>query len=161
MRTAVPLVLVLAHAAAAGGFCTPTPARAAGAGARGGRSPALARAALEDRPEEVAKIRSAARGVLGQLLQDAVSASNGGGGGEAAGGRIGPKEMKSAAPREAVPRTVLGFLGTGSITRAVVTGLCRHSCADLTIVLRWPQRLEFRVTRASAPGPHIARQMVL
>ena len=165
MRTAVPLVLVLAHAATAVGFCTAPPALAAG---RAGRAHACAaRAALEDRPEEVAKIRSAARGVLGQLLQDVVSAGNGGGGGggRAAGGRIGPEEMKSAAsdeeaPSEAVPRAVLGFLGTGAITRAVVTGLCRHSCADLKIVLRCgvSRHARVRARPTQQPLPLCARR---
>lgn len=100
----------------------------------------VAAARLEDRPEEVAKIRSAARGVLGKLLKDVVSTSKGDRG--EAGVWQDSEAMKSAAPR--VHDFVLGFLGTGAITRAVVTGLCRHSSADLKIILRWPLRLMCR-----------------
>ena len=148
VRAVLQLVLLLANATAAGGFAWTSHAAPAGPpraqtqtiwGRRRHSNTGVA-TALEDRPEEVAKIRSAARNVLGKLLNDVVSTSKGARG-EAGGGQIS-EAMKSAALRD--HDFVLGFLGTGAITRAVVTGLCRHSCADLKIILRWPLRLMCR-----------------
>jgi hypothetical protein len=150
----VIVVIVLANATAAGGFAWTSHAAPAGPlrahthtiwGRQLRICHTCAAASLEDRQEEVEKIRSAARGVLGKLLNDMVSTSKGSPGGEAGGGQIS-EAMKSAAPRE--HDFMLGFLGTGAITRAVVTGLCRHSCADLKIILRWPLRLMCRHGRA-------------
>jgi len=96
----------------------------------------LVQCALEDRPEEVAKIRSAARGVLRGLLQNVLDPD------QAAARRPGGRSedtrvVKSAAPLSGdAQQTVVGFIGVGAITRHVVTGLCRYSTDDLAIVLR-------------------------
>ena len=111
------------------------------------------RSALEDRPEEVAKIRRAARGLIGDLLESAVQPRSRDREMQSA------SEMKSAAPSDDSSTTVLGFLGCGVIARQVVTGLCRYSSADLRIVVsprnaaiasalaeRWPESVEIALS---------------
>ena len=92
------------------------------------------RASLNDRPEEVAKVRSTTRRVVNGLLQEMVQNVNRVG--DESRAKVEPGTMKSAKPLEDDPALVLGFLGSGVITRHVVTGICRHSNSpEIAIVL--------------------------
>ena len=85
----------------------------------------------EDRPAQVAKIRSAARDALKLLLGEALDTA------AANSARSSKDEQPLALNIDSVPQRIrIGFVGTGTITTAVVSGLCgaEDSC-DLQITI--------------------------
>ena len=140
----VLLVLLGARAVRTGGaFCVPCTQKIAPAfgpdterarsavGLRQGVR--CARSALEDRPEDVAKIRAASRRVLGGLLQNAME-NVGPDAPVRRESKVAPAGMKSAAPQDEAG-AVLGFLGRAHMAMCVAKGVCDHGDPALTVVL--------------------------
>jgi len=128
-------------------FCAPAPPFAQGAWPRRTLSGAhRTRAALEDREDEVAKIRAASRRVLGGLLQRAVENANANARGAP---EIVPGGMKSAQPTDDADDdgVVVGILGRAAMASHIAIGLCRHADPALALVLgchdaAWPASLQ-------------------
>jgi hypothetical protein len=103
----------------------------------------------EDRPAQVAEIRSAARDALKSLLGKALDTAVANSARSSAIQQPVALNIASVAPQ----RIRIGFVGTGTITTAVVTGLCgAEDASDLQITVSPRNQEKAAALRALYPA---------